>query len=340
MSVGMQLVAYGGRDDKLFRGAIMESANPVYYGTLGGYNTSFFGVASAALGCNNAPDQIQCLRTVRHTKVRAFAHGIGSNLTWQPIVDGDIVRKYGSEQLKKGEFVHVPIITGANSDEGISFAPTPIADDDAFLASVKNNPSWQDYYPMPAAAVAKVAKAYPAFNTKGLIPDGAVPTSLPMSSVYPVAKYGSSPAYRRIAQYYGDVQIIAHRRLTCETWTSFHVPAYCFRFDTIPLSGSPFTGVEHAVELPFVFNNKVGAGLEAPPFKGAKNYAALSDQMSTEWVTFVNDLKPGIPWPTYGEGVNHVFDANKTGLGYLEKDDFRKEAIALLNSFNADIYLR
>lgn len=35
-SVGFHLTAYNGRDDKLFRGAIMESGNPVAYGPLNG----------------------------------------------------------------------------------------------------------------------------------------------------------------------------------------------------------------------------------------------------------------------------------------------------------------
>ena len=35
-SVGFHLTAYNGRDDKLFRGAIMESGNPVAYGALNG----------------------------------------------------------------------------------------------------------------------------------------------------------------------------------------------------------------------------------------------------------------------------------------------------------------
>lgn len=38
LSTGMHLVAYGGRDDKLFRGAIMQSGNPINYGTWS-YNT-------------------------------------------------------------------------------------------------------------------------------------------------------------------------------------------------------------------------------------------------------------------------------------------------------------
>jgi carboxylesterase type B len=33
-SVGFQLTAYSGRDDKLFRGAIMQSGNPINYGPL------------------------------------------------------------------------------------------------------------------------------------------------------------------------------------------------------------------------------------------------------------------------------------------------------------------
>jgi len=37
---------------------------------------------------------------------------------WNPVVDGDFIQRFASIQLKEGAFVKVPIIDGANTDEG------------------------------------------------------------------------------------------------------------------------------------------------------------------------------------------------------------------------------
>lgn len=41
-------------------------------------------------------------------------------------MDGDFIARYTSLQLTDGDFVHVPIISGANSDEGTAFSPVGI----------------------------------------------------------------------------------------------------------------------------------------------------------------------------------------------------------------------
>lgn len=114
----MHLTAYGGRDDKIFSGAIMESGNPVFYGNLGGWNRTLFSVATNALGCGSAPDKLACLRAIPFATLNAWMISTGSSLAWQPVVDGDFIQGFTSLQLAKGQFVHVPIISGANSDEG------------------------------------------------------------------------------------------------------------------------------------------------------------------------------------------------------------------------------
>lgn len=48
------------------------------------------------------------------------------NNRWMPAVDQDFIAKYTSIQLADGDFVQVPIISGANSDEGTAFSPVGI----------------------------------------------------------------------------------------------------------------------------------------------------------------------------------------------------------------------
>lgn len=140
--------------------------------------------------------------------------------------------------------------------------------------------------------------------------------------------------------------MVAHRRLTCQTWASNNVDAYCYRFNTIP-NGIPSTfGVTHFQEVAFVFNNKAGVGyppVSVNPFGGEpQSYFDLSDKMSTAWVSFVHDGSPGSFWPRYvlGVGQNYVFGANATELGYAEQDSWRNDGISLINKYNALVYLR
>lgn len=191
---------------------------------------------------------------------------------------------------------------------------------------------------MPAPFASAVLSAYPATITYG-----AVPTGLPPSDVFP-EPFGSS--YRRSAAYYGDATMIAHRRLTCQTWANNNVDAYCYRFNTIPNGVPSFIGATHFQEVAFVFNNKAGLGyppVSVDPFSGEpQSYLDLSDKMSTAWVSFVHGGNPGSFWPRYslGVGQNYVFDANATELGYVEPDLWRNNGISLINKFNAVVYLR
>ncbi|UKZ94625.1 uncharacterized protein TrAFT101_009481 [Trichoderma asperellum] len=330
LSVGMHLTAYGGRDDCLFRGAIMESGNPVFYGNLGSWNRTSFTTAVNSLGCSSASDKLQCLRQIPFATLNAWINTTQSFLGWQPLVDGDFIQGYTSLQLKRGQFVHVPIISGANSDEGTAFGPIGINSTQDFLNRLKST--------LPAPYASAVLSAYPATITYG-----AVPTGLPPSDVFP-EPLGSS--YRRSAAYYGDATMIAHRRLTCQTWASNNVDAYCYRFNTIPNGVTSFTGATHFQEVAFVFNNKAGLGyppVSVDPFSGEpQSYLDLSDKMSTAWVSFVHGGNPGSFWPRYSPGVgqNYVFDANATELGYLEPDLWRRQGISLINKFNAVVYLR
>jgi carboxylesterase type B len=191
---------------------------------------------------------------------------------------------------------------------------------------------------LPAPFASAVVSAYPS-----TIIDGAVPTGLPLSATLPD---GLGSNYRRSAAYSGDMVMIAHRRLTCETWAHNSMAAYCYRFNTIPNGLPAYVGATHFQEVAFVFNNKGGIGyppVSLNPFDGQPaSYFALSDKMSAAWVNFVHDGNPGEFWPRYpiSKGLNYVFDANVTGLGYVEADTWRKAGISLINKGNALIYSR
>lgn len=244
--MGLQLVAYGGRDDNVFRGAIMESGNPVPYFPLqgGDYYQPLYDTIVNKTGCANTTDTLQCLRGVPFDKLNDVINATGTdNLAqrWNPVLDGDFIEEYPSIQLSKGKFLHVPIIDGANSDEGHTFAQRGINTTQDLVNSLEASG-------IPPSLAQQFLKAYPD------IPSQGIPGSPPLGPLPPNFRFGApeGPQFRRAAAYTGDEVFIANRRLTCETWAAAGVPAYSYRFNVIP-AGLQF--VDHFQEVSSVFYN-------------------------------------------------------------------------------------
>lgn len=113
-SVGFHLTAFNGRDDKLFRAAIMESGNPVFYHALSGldYFQPRYDALIAAAGCKNCTDSLKCLQALPLFVLNNILNTTTFNLNWNPTIDGDFIARLGSEQLADGSYVKVPIISG------------------------------------------------------------------------------------------------------------------------------------------------------------------------------------------------------------------------------------
>lgn len=349
----------------------MESGNPIADLAIQGsafYQPAYNAIVQAT-NCTDTIDTLQCLRTAPFAQLNAALNSTFA-AAWNFVVDGDFVQKYGSIQFARGEFVKVPIIDGANTDEGTVFGPVGIDNDTAFLNYLESTSS----YPL-LSLLRRPLTAYSHPTNLTLTPSdtqlqGAhLPPSLASAilSAYPLptgigqsgipAEVASVPAslglqYRRTSAYTGDAIIIASRRLTCQTWASRSVPAYCYRFNAIP-NGAPYTiGATHFVEVAFVFLNFDGLGYNGVngfagnPFAGKpESYRDLAYLMASSWATFVTDLDPnsfrkentGVMgrtegWPIYAakDPMDYVFDANVSS--YAEPDTFREEGIALINS--------
>ncbi|KAK4982812.1 hypothetical protein LTR66_009081 [Elasticomyces elasticus] len=336
-SVGFHLTAFNGRDDNLFRAAMMESGNPVAYGPLNG--TDYYEPCYAALvsttGCDNETDTLDCMRRIPFPTLNSILNTTQFSLGYNPTVDGDFITRYGSLQLADGHFVHVPIISGANSDEATGFGQLDVNTPADFVYYLNTTTSTQ--YKLPEPLIEKLLVAYPDISNDG------IPSSQTLGGDVRLGPpYGAE--HRRSAAYFSDEYFIANRRLTCVTWAAAGVSAYCYRFNAIP-AGIPWElGVTHFQEVAFVFNNLQGLGYEVNPFANKSySYTQLSNLMSYSWASFVHDLDPNSwagrdasigAWPKYSvqDPMDFVFDANVTS--YAEADTYRAEGIKLINSNN------
>lgn len=308
----------------------MQSGNPVRYNSYqsDGFYQPLYDDVVESVGCSTALDNLQCLREASYESLNA-AFNTSSAGTWQPIVDGDFVARWESRQLEEGAFVHVPIISGANSDEGASFGSPFVNTTESFINAATGNTTPAR---LPEQFGPELPTVYP-LEPEYYIPS---PSQLPLTS-----NSSGEAQLRRSNAYFGDAIFIAHRRGACETWAVADIPAYCYRFNTIP-NGA--TNVGHFQEVAFVFDNTDGNGYgdtwgTVNPFADQpRSYYDLAELMSKSWASFIHDLDPNgfkgryadaDAWPVYelDQPQEIVWDANVTELAVVGADTYREEGI-------------
>ncbi|OBT46873.1 hypothetical protein VE00_01912 [Pseudogymnoascus sp. WSF 3629] len=143
-SVALHLIAYGGRNDDLFIGAIGESVFVPTSPKVSEIEWQFEQFVSDA-SCAGSADELECLRSQNTTTLQAANKGRpypgqseSPRWYWTPTVDGDFLQDYPYKLLEQGKFVKVPIMVGdAINAQYPLMSPLP-----------KHNP----YFPSAAAA--------------------------------------------------------------------------------------------------------------------------------------------------------------------------------------------
>ena len=320
ISVGYQILAYNGRDDKLFSGAISQSGPTWGVGLVNAISCekSLFPISLpfgsdrslataeqnyqrviSAVGCANATDKLACLRLVPTDQLNDVLNhtadaGDYYEAYYGPLIDNDIVARDGISQLEDGSFVKVPYIIGDTSDEGTDFVPFGINTDEDLIGYLKG-------YNLTNSTITMLLDLYPQ-DSPSLIP-----------STHP-SQFNSSIGhqYKRTATLLTDIIFKAPRRLVAQSWLNHTVPnssdttittapLYTYRFATIPNGIPDEYSATHFQEVAFVFHNIHGQGYPDinPPYFGPnpfankpESYIQLSDLMSKMWISFIHDGNP------------------------------------------------
>lgn len=218
-SVGVQLLAYNGRDDHLFAHAIAESGAPIGlspYPTVQSWEPVIANI-SAAVGCGNNSDVLACLRGVPSEQMNAVINSTTTHgASYGPVIDGDLIVDAAITQLERGSFVNVPYIIGCNTDEGASFGPKQINTTDQFLAYLKASQSLDN------ATTQDMAILYPD------IPAIGIPATLHGRSNSTIGLQ-----FKRTSAAAGDIAMHAPRRLTAEMWAAHNATVYTYRFNVL-----------------------------------------------------------------------------------------------------------
>jgi carboxylesterase type B len=325
-AVGQLLMSYGGRTDNLFHASIQESgsAATAWYNGSDWYQPIYDKIVEQT-NCSDWPDTLECLRTISYEEIYPFLDSskVGGP-GFYPVVDGDVIPAFPTQLLKEGRFAKIPHLYGSNSDEGTDNAPVGVINTDDDLYAYLLNSTGFGFSP---AVVRQIMELYPDDPTQGI----------PLNTGEErFAELGYQ--YKRTAAIVGDVFYHATRLADARAYSKYS-PTYTYRFNTRPFvnaTNATFTdyvgglapaykGVQHFSEVAFVMGH--------PEFVGPwDEYRRLSEQMSDQWISFVNKGDPngeGLPvWPEYSsgqKGKNLVIQAEGRGYNgsYAEPDTWR-----------------
>jgi carboxylesterase type B len=176
------------------------------------------------------------------SKIKDFFN-ISSLLTdheYYPVIDGDFIQDWPKNLLADGKFVKVPIITGANMDEGASFGPGKIDTSDQLRNWLKTS-----YPVIEDTTIDQLLQFYPD--------DPALGSPFGTGDRYSNVIYGLQ--YKRGNALVGDLAMAGPRRLTCETWTQAGLDVYSYNWNQSDYMTPPEDGADHAQEVVYVFDN-------------------------------------------------------------------------------------
>ncbi|KUI56254.1 Lipase 4 [Cytospora mali] len=329
-SIAYHLMSYDGRDDGLFRGAIMESGGPTGAQVQDlAYYTPPVENLTRTVGCYTAKDQLACLRGLDTATLFAAA----PTQVWNPLIDGDFLTGYPSTLIREGKYNAMPLLTGTNTDEGTSFAPV----DPDTEAELFNDLLWWRSYSLSAPTIRKLFELYPED------PCTEPPLYISNCSVFP----SKGLEWRRGAAIGGDMVMHSGRRKMCELYAgTAGQDVYSYRFDTRLWNKTALAGIQHFDNVAFSFQNISGLLGPSPTYD---DDLRIARSVGVAYVSFVHNLDPNPPsswdvdskvdriplpkWPRYKihSPQNMVF--NVTGP-WVEADTWRKEGIAYLNTYD------
>ena len=331
-SIAYHLFSYGGRNDGLFRGAIMESGGPTgcQVQDLAYYSVPVENL-TRTVGCYTATDQLACLRDLDTDTLFAAA----PTQVWNPLIDGDFLTGYPSTLIRDGKYNALPLLTGTNTDEGTGFSPTgPNTEADLF-----NDFLWWRSYALSPPTIRKLLELYP--NDPCTEP----PMYISNCSVFP----SKGLEWRRGAAIGGDMVMHSGRRKMCELYAGGargRQDVYSYRFDTRLWNQTALAGIQHFDNVAFSFQNITGLLGPSPAYD---DDLRIARSVGVAYVSFVYNLDPNPPggwdvdgkvdrlplpeWPAYSLDSPTNMVLNVTGP-WVEPDTWRKEGIAYLNTYD------
>ena len=239
------------------------------------------------------------------------------------MIDGTFLTGYPSQLIPQRKFNSVPMLIGANTDEGFAIG-NPKTEEELFQEMFR----WRNYALSPPT-MRRLLELYP--ND----PCNEPPYQITNCTLHPTR----GAQWRRAFAIGADITMISGRRKMAELWSEIGETVYSYRFDQMLWNGDPWGGVKHFDNVAFSFQNISGLLGPSPQYD---SHAKLARDIGEAYVRFVNNLNPNVlkgkteskfpVWPKYDKKSpkNLVMNATKS---WVEKDTWRKKAIDFINTY-------
>lgn len=273
----------------LFQRACIQSAGPVINSYADSKNKGVAFVDSFTTTGTDA-QKVAYMRSLPADSLLRYAksplQGGIVQMNWQPVVDGVVFPDFPFVRIKAGNFNHVPVMVGSNSEEmGLSAPPvvTP-----GMVTALTN---------------AYVPLAYRP-QAQSLYPAGSSNTQARQSYVGMLTDAQFTTIARHTAQCVSDNQ-------TEPVWRYFFTHKHT-------LAQLQQYGSYHGMELFYVFNNWENATLGTGPlFKPQDD--SVQNVMLQYWVNFASTGNPNsaglVTWPTYNSLTDCYLEIKATPNG-------------------------
>ena len=272
------MTAYGGRDDHLFVGGMMESSFWPTHRTVAEMEFQYHRFA-ANVSCSpsEAPngDSLACLRskdfeTLQSSDVaKAFPGGTGiAEWYFLPVVDGTFSPDYLYNLFEQGKVVPVPVVVGDDTDEGTGFSPNA-TNSKQFLKFINDN-----YPKLTDAELQLINETYPE--------DGF--GSFPLHAAY-------FPATETA---YGEATFICPGIEVSNSLTAYNSPAevWNYRYNVDDKTNIALgLGVPHVSEKPAIYGVNNSGPCNEPCSYDTYN-AAIVPVVMDYWISFILSLDP------------------------------------------------
>ncbi|KAF4340655.1 triacylglycerol lipase II precursor [Fusarium beomiforme] len=309
--------AIGGDPDKGSYGPVwLQRATSRYPG---GFNTTKRPQRTYDTFSRNVPSReelagsdstLDCLRKAPIEEIDIGLRSSGGQ-SWAPVLDGDFFADYPTNQLANRRFLKIPILIGANTDEGTSVGFT----------RPNNNDDLRDMEWMMVPSGVKVSTG----KTQEELIDGLLElyhddqtVGIPsLDNWLYVLKPGDPFAEElgfqclRFNAILGDYLVHYQRRWANKAWAKHGIPAMSIASTSCQMDshlGLEWDISKSPCQVSFVFHNIDGDGYDPNPFGGTEHIAhakAMSKTISTAWISFFNDIDPN------GESRSDLFDGNE-----------------------------